>query len=222
MRQSIQDTITLTDAIRLTGPMAFNIMLKPAGSLCNLDCSYCYYLDKSEMYGGMEPIMSDEMLEIVVREYIKANDVPQVTFNWHGGEPLVLGLDFYRKAIALEKEYADGKKILNTLQTNGTLITREWAEFFKENDFLIGISLDGPQDVHDKFRRDKGGAPTFERVIPFPQAAEQDAGVPASGQHLCPQPSYSFAGGEFARKILGRRRGTTAHREASRTGWYAL
>lgn len=165
MRQSIQDTITLTDAIRLTGPMAFNIMLKPAGSLCNLDCSYCYYLDKSEIYGGREPIMSDEMLETVVREYIKANDVPQVTFNWHGGEPLVLGLDFYKKAIALEKEYADGKKILNTLQTNGTLITREWAEFFKENDFLIGISLDGPQDVHDKFRRDKGGAPTFERVI---------------------------------------------------------
>ena len=85
--------------MRLSGPVAFNIMLKPAGSLCNLDCHYCYYLDKAEIYGGREPRMSLDMLETVVREYIRANDVPEVTFNWHGGEPLILGLDFYRKAL---------------------------------------------------------------------------------------------------------------------------
>ena len=102
----INDTIFLSDAIRITGPMAFNLMVKPAGSLCNLDCSYCYYLDKAEIYGGREPRMSLEMLETFVREYIQANDVPEVQFNWHGGEPLVLGLDFYRKAVEFEQKYA--------------------------------------------------------------------------------------------------------------------
>ena len=94
MGKPFKDTLSLEDALRINGPMAFNIMLKPGGSLCNLDCQYCYYLDKSEIYGGREPRMSLEMLETVVREYIRANDVPEVTFNWHGGEPLVLGLDF--------------------------------------------------------------------------------------------------------------------------------
>lgn len=145
--------------------MAFNIMLKPAGSLCNLDCQYCYYLDKSEIYGGHEPLMSEEMLETLVREYIRANDVPQVIFNWHGGEPTILGIDFYKKAIEFEHKYADGKQILNTLQTNGTLITRQWAAFFRENNFLIGISIDGPEDIHDRYRKDKGGRPTFSRVM---------------------------------------------------------
>lgn len=165
MPDRFKNTMTLQDAVRITGPMAFNIMLKPIGSLCNLDCNYCYYLDKAEIYGGREPRMSEDMLETVVREYIKANDVPQVSFNWHGGEPLVLGLDFYRKALEFEKKYAEGKAVTNTLQTNGTLITREWAEFFKENNFLIGISLDGPEDIHDRYRRDKGGNPTFSRVM---------------------------------------------------------
>lgn len=165
MGHPLKNTFFLEDEHRLTGPLAFNMMIKPAGSLCNLDCSYCYYLDKAEIYGGRQPVMSEEMLETVIREYIQANDVPQVTFNWHGGEPLVLGLDFYRKAVQLQKKYADGKEIFNTLQTNGTLITEEIAAFFHDNQFLIGISLDGPQDIHDKFRKDKGGAPTFEKVI---------------------------------------------------------
>lgn len=165
MGHPLKDTFLFEDYHKLTGPMAFNMMIKPAGSLCNLDCAYCYYLDKAEIYGGREPVMSDEMLEVVVREYIQANDVPDVTFNWHGGEPLVLGLDFYRKAVALQKKYADGKNVYNTLQTNGTLVTDDFASFFRDNQFLIGISLDGPQDIHDKFRKDKGGAPTFEKVI---------------------------------------------------------
>lgn len=157
--------MTFMDAIRMTGPMAFNIMIKPAGSLCNLDCNYCYYLDKAEIYGGKEPVMTLEMLETCIREYIAANDVQEVMFNWHGGEPLVLGLDFYRKAVALEQKYAGDKIIRNTIQTNGTLLTQEWASFFRDNDFLVGISVDGPQDIHDKYRKDKGGAPTFDKVM---------------------------------------------------------
>ena len=149
---SHKDTLTLQDAQRITGPQAFNIMIKPAGSLCNLRCHYCYYLDKAEIYGGKEPRMTLEMLETFVREYIAANDVPEVFFNWHGGEPLLMGLDFYKKAMEFQKKYAGGKTIHNTLQTNGTLLTPEWARFFRENRFLIGVSLDGPKDVHDRYR----------------------------------------------------------------------
>ncbi len=166
MNNRFKDTITLDDAIRISGPLAFNIMIKPAGSLCNLDCHYCYYLDKSErIYGGREPVMDLEMLETCVREYISANDVSEVTFNWHGGEPLVLGIDFYKKAVELQRKYSGGKVIRNTLQTNGTLVNSEWASFFKDNGFLIGISIDGPEDIHDRYRKDKGGAATFRRVI---------------------------------------------------------
>ena len=100
--RTIKDTITLQDAERLTGPAAFNLMLKPAGSLCNLDCSYCYYLDKSEIYGGREPRMDLDGLERYVKTYISACGLEDVTFNWHGGEPLILGLDFYRKAVEFE------------------------------------------------------------------------------------------------------------------------
>ena len=161
----INDTIFLSDAIRITGPMAFNLMVKPAGSLCNLDCSYCYYLDKAKIYGGREPRMSLEMLETFVREYIQANDVPEVQFNWHGGEPLVLGLDFYRKALEFEKKYADGKKIHNTIQTNGVLLNQDWCTFLRDNEFLVGVSIDGPRDIHDRYRKDRGGASVFDKVI---------------------------------------------------------
>ena len=162
---AFDNSITLNDAVRLAGPVSFNIMLKPAGSLCNLSCRYCYYLDKADIYGGHEPVMSEQMLETVVREYIAANEVPEVTFNWHGGEPLLLGMDFYRKALALQEKYAGGKVIHNTIETNGVLMDRAWAEFFGRNGFLVGISIDGPQDIHDRYRRDKGGAPSFERVM---------------------------------------------------------
>ena len=165
MAHPFQNRLLLEDAVRITGPAAFNIMLKPAGSLCNLRCAYCYYLDKADIYGGREPLMSEEMLETVIREYIAANDVPEVTFNWHGGEPLVPGLPFYRKAVELEKRYAGGKKVVNTLQTNGTLLTAEWAKFLSNNNFLVGISIDGPRDIHDRYRKDKGGRATFDKVL---------------------------------------------------------
>ena len=158
-------TIPLEDAARITGPSAFNIMLKPAGSLCNLDCADCYYLDKAALYGGREPRMSPEVLERVTRAYIEANDVPEVQFIWHGGEPLVMGVDFFRRAVSFQKRYAGDKKVFNSVQTNGTLLTPEWARFFRENGFLVGLSLDGPQDIHDRYRLDRGGAPTFQRVM---------------------------------------------------------
>ena len=161
----LKDTLTLQDAVKITGPQAFNIMIKPVGSLCNLKCHYCYYLDKAEIYGGREPRMSEQMLEHFVKEYIAANDVNEVFFNWHGGEPLLAGLDFYRKAVAFQQKYSGGKKIHNTLQTNATLITPEWAQFFRTNGFLIGVSLDGPQNIHDRYRGGKGGASVFDRVI---------------------------------------------------------
>lgn len=140
-------------------------MLKPAGSLCNMACRYCYYLDKAEIYGGREPVMTDAMLETLVREYIAANEVDEVHFNWHGGEPLLPGMDFYRRALVFEEKYAGGKKIYNTIQTNGLLVTREWAEFFRRNGFLVGLSIDGPREIHDRYRKDRGGQPTFDKVM---------------------------------------------------------
>lgn len=161
----LKNTISLEDAQRINGPLAFNIMVKPVGSLCNLDCNYCYYLDKAEIYGGKEPLMSLETLERFTKSYIEANEVPEVCFNWHGGEPLLAGLDFYKKAIEFQKKYSNGKTVHNTIQTNATLINPEWASFFRENNFLVGVSIDGPKEIHDRYRKDKGRKPSFDRVI---------------------------------------------------------
>lgn len=158
-------TIDLRDAARLQGPVAFQVMVKPGGSRCNLGCAYCYYLEKADLYGGREPLMSDTLLERVIREAIDANDAPEVTFTWHGGEPLLAGQDFFRRAVACQQRFAGGKLIVNTLQTNGTLLTKEWASFFRDHAFLIGLSLDGPEAIHDRFRTDRGGQPTFARVM---------------------------------------------------------
>ena len=156
---------TFQDAVKQTAPVFFSTMAKPAGSTCNLDCHYCYYLDKAEQYGGKQAVMNDEMLEEYIRQYITANEVDTVHFCWHGGEPLLLGVDYYQKALDFQQKYADGKTIVNTLQTNGTLIDSRWGEFFAKNRILVGISLDGPQDIHDAFRQTKGGRPTWERVM---------------------------------------------------------
>lgn len=158
-------SVNFSDGEKLIRPTAFSTMVKPIGSLCNLDCHYCYYLDKENIYGKKEPKMSDEILEQYIKQYIEANDVPVVSFDWHGGEPLLAGIDYYRKAIALQNRYKGDKRIENTLQTNGTLVNKEWCDFWRENNFLIGISIDGPRDIHDTFRLDKGGKPTFDKVI---------------------------------------------------------
>lgn len=144
---------------------AFHIMVKPVGALCNLDCTYCYYLHKKELLGdsSSEPI-SDELLEEFICQYITGQDVDLVVFTWHGGEPTLAGLDFYRRAVQLQKRHAGGKQIGNRFQTNGLLLDKEWCRFFKENGFLVGLSIDGPQDVHDQFRVSKGGSPSFDQV----------------------------------------------------------
>lgn len=160
-----KNLFTFQDAVKQTGPVAFTTMLKPAGSACNLDCTYCYYLDKAAQYGGRQAVMSDQLLEEYVRQYIGANALDEVTFCWHGGEPLLLGLDFYRRALDLQRRYADGKRIVNTLQTNGMLVDESWCRFFAENQFLIGLSLDGPQAIHDAMRRTRQAEPTFDRVM---------------------------------------------------------
>ena len=142
------------------------VMLKPAGAHCNLACKYCYYLEKNNLYqNSHRHLMSDEMLEQFTREYIEAQTMPQVLFTWHGGEPLMRSIDFYKKALALQKKYAHGKQIDNVIQTNGTLLTDEWCEFFAKNHWLVGISIDGPQEYHDHYRVTPAGKPSWEKVI---------------------------------------------------------
>ena len=158
-------SLTFGDALKSSRRTAFSSMIKPIGSLCNLDCSYCYYLDKAELYGRRQPKMNYELLEEFIRQYIEANDIPVVTFGWHGGEPLLAGLDYYRKAVEFQQKYKGDKKIDNNIQTNGTLLNREWCEFFRENNFLVGVSIDGPKDIHDAYRLDKGGKPTFDKIV---------------------------------------------------------
>ena len=137
------------------------VMLKPAGSRCNLACHYCYYLEKGRLYPKQEQqTLSEELLETFIRQYIEVQTIPQVLFTWHGGEPLLRPLSFYRKALALQQRYARGRQIDNCLQTNGTLLTDEWCEFLRENRFLVGISIDGPQAFHDAYR-----SHSFEKVM---------------------------------------------------------
>ena len=145
------------------------VMAKPVGSLCNLRCKYCYYLEKSHLYADAPPteryFMSDKTLENFIRQYIEAQTQPQVLFTWHGGEPLMKPISYYKKIIRLQKQYAQGRIIENSLQTNGTMPTDEWCEFFKENNWLIGISIDGPQEFHDEYRRSQGNQPSFYKVM---------------------------------------------------------
>ena len=157
--------ITFDEALKPNRPTAFSAMIKPAGSVCNLGCRYCYYLDKASLYENRQSIMDDELLETTIKQYIQANDIPQIMFVWHGGEPLIAGLDFYKKAVDLQRQYANGKQIENVLQTNGMLIDEAWCRFFAEHRFLIGISIDGPASVHDAYRRNKAGEATFDKVM---------------------------------------------------------
>ena len=142
------------------------VMLKPAGAHCNLACKYCYYLEKNKLYPtAQRHLMSDEMLEQFTREYIEAQTMNQVLFTWHGGEPLLRSIDFYRKALSLQQKYAGGRCIDNVIQTNGTLLTDEWCEFFAQNHWLVGISIDGPQPDHDHYRLTAAGKPSWKKVM---------------------------------------------------------
>ncbi len=145
----------------------FHVMAKPAGSSCNFDCKYCFYLSKETLRNGPGTgQMSEDTLEVFIKQYIEGMTGPQLVFSWQGGEPTLRGLDFYRRVVALQKKYAKAnQRIENDLQTNGVLLDEEWAKFLKEHRFLVGLSVDGPRELHDQFRVNTGGAPTFDKVM---------------------------------------------------------
>ena len=147
-------------------PRAFHLMAKPTGSVCNLACRYCFYLCKDTLYPDSHFRMTDELLESYIRQLIESHPTNEVTLSWQGGEPTLMGLDFYRRSVEIQKKYQTPQmKIQNTFQTNGVLLDNEWCDFFHKHDFLVGLSLDGPQKYHDAYRKDKHGSPTFERVL---------------------------------------------------------
>ena len=143
------------------------VMPKPVGSACNMACKYCYYLEKKKYYDSGDPrhLMSEATLEEFIRQYIGATTTPEVNFTWHGGEATMRPISFYRKALELQAQYGRGRNIVNCFQTNGTLLTDEWCEFFRENGWLVGVSIDGPQEFHDEYRRNKMGQPSFRKVM---------------------------------------------------------
>ena len=160
----------LRSAPQQTLPTAFHIMTKPIGPICNLDCKYCFYLEKEGLYQEdrkAQPSwqMPEEVLETYIRQYIEQQDIPEISFAWQGGEPTLLGVRFFRNVVALQRKYAGGKRIMNALQTNGTLLDDEWGAFLADEKFLVGMSVDGPEALHDTYRVDKQGRPTFAQVM---------------------------------------------------------
>lgn len=163
MRRSVE--FSYEDIVKRNERRGFTSMVKPVGSLCNMRCKYCYYLDKAALYDYRQPLMSDELLERYIRANIEGNNSPVIAFAWHGGEPLLAGKEFFRKAVALEQKYAEGRTVENSIQTNGLLLDDEWCAIFRDNNFLVGVSIDGPEHIHDAHRVDAGGQPTFARVM---------------------------------------------------------
>ncbi len=147
-------------------PEAFHLLAKPTGAICNLDCKYCFFLSKEALYPGSKFRMSDDMLDEYIRQLLESHTAPEVNVAWQGGEPMLMGIDFFRTSIELINKYKRSDQIImNSIQTNGVLIDDEWAKFFKENDYLVGLSIDGPKDIHDKYRVNKGGKGTFDQVM---------------------------------------------------------
>ncbi len=147
-------------------PPRFHVLVKPTGATCNLDCAYCFFLSKEMLYPGSRFRMADDLLETYIRQLIESHQTNEVTIAWQGGEPTLMGLPFFRRAVELAEQYRrPGMTIEYTMQTNGTLLTDEWGEFLAANNFLMGISIDGPRELHDLYRYDKGGGPTFDKVM---------------------------------------------------------
>ncbi len=147
-------------------PLAFHLLAKPTGAVCNLDCKYCFFLSKEMLYPGSRFRMTDELLENYIRQFLEAQEVPEVSIAWQGGEPTLMGLDFFKRMIVLVEKYRKpGQSIEHTIQTNGTKIDDDWASFFKQHNFLVGLSVDGPKPLHDTYRVNKGGQGTFEQVM---------------------------------------------------------
>jgi serine-type anaerobic sulfatase-maturating enzyme len=149
-----------------SAPPGFHVLAKPTGPICNLDCRYCYFLEKEALYPGDRFRMALPTLERYIRQLIEAQTGPEVTIAWQGGEPTLMGLDFFRRAMQLVDRYRrPGQTVSHTMQTNGTLLSDDWCAFLAEHRFLVGISIDGPPELHDAYRVDKKGRPTFDRVL---------------------------------------------------------
>jgi len=159
---AVSSVLTIPDA-----PPAFHLLAKPTGAVCNLDCSYCFFLSKEMLYPGSRFRMADELLEAYVRQLVEAHwQVPEVMIAWQGGEPTMMGLEFFERSVELAEQYLKpGQRASYTIQTNGTLLDEEWAAFFKEHEFLVGISIDGPRAMHDAYRVNKGGKGSFDQVM---------------------------------------------------------
>jgi uncharacterized protein len=158
--------ILFTDALKLRRPDAFNVMVKPVGPLCNLNCTYCYYLEKKKLYPGINDFkLHEPLLERYIQQFIEQQEVPVVTFTWQGGEPTLLGIDYFLKVVELKKKYIVGKKIENAFQTNGTRLNDDWCKFLADNDILVGISIDGAEHNHNHYRKTASGGPTFRMVM---------------------------------------------------------
>jgi len=159
------EQINLTNA-KANIPQGIHVVAKPIGPVCNLNCAYCFYLEKQALFGVDEKYrMSDDMLSAFITNYITSQPTPVVEFVWQGGEPTLLGIDFFKRVVELQKPFAGTKTITNSLQTNGTMLTDEWCAFLKKHNFMVGISLDGPKEVHDRYRRDREGKGTFDHVM---------------------------------------------------------
>ena len=156
----------LTNPIPSNAPRAFHLLAKPTGATCNLDCKYCFFLSKELLYPDSRFRMTDEVLEAYIRELLEAHQEPEVTIAWQGGEPTLMGLDFFKRSIELVSKYKKpGQTVMHNIQTNGIKVEDEYAEFFKENHFLVGLSMDGTQEMHDAYRVNKGGQGTHKRVV---------------------------------------------------------
>jgi uncharacterized protein len=150
----------------LSAPAAFHVLAKPSGPICNLDCTYCFFLSKEALYPGDRFRMTDEVLEAYVSQLLAAHTAPEVTIAWQGGEPTLMGVDFFRRALEIaERHRRPGQVLQHTMQTNATLLTDEWCALLREHRFLVGVSIDGPRELHDTYRVDKRGAPTFDKVM---------------------------------------------------------
>jgi uncharacterized protein len=148
------------------GPPGFHLLAKPSGSTCNIDCTYCFFLSKEALYPNEKQRMSEATLETYIRQLLESHRTPQVTVAWQGGEPTLMGLDFFKRSIALVEQYRrPGQSVQHTFQTNGILLDDEWCAFFKAHNVLVGLSVDGPREMHDAYRRDRGGRGTFDRVV---------------------------------------------------------
>ncbi|HCB49176.1 MAG TPA: anaerobic sulfatase maturase, partial [Chloroflexi bacterium] len=147
-------------------PPAYHLLVKPTGAICNLDCKYCFFLSKEMLYPGSRFRMADELLETYIRQLLESHRIPEVTIAWQGGEPTLMGLDFFKRSVELAEKYKKpGQRISHTMQTNGTKLDDDWCAFFKAHDFLIGLSVDGPKEIHDTYRVNKGGEGSFDQVM---------------------------------------------------------